>query len=158
MSISLRIAPAVLIVSGVIALAGCASTTESASQTPAPITATPAAGPDLEIARTCAMLSLVVTTANNASLAEARGTLSTQDAAAIINTIPDTLNAIVVLSSGLASQVSALKDSINETAPLIEGAIFNPDAPPYRDAFTELQNACVDNGTEVIGVPNYPGG
>lgn len=149
---------AVLTVLGALVLSGCAPAAESTSQAVTQSADPAVVTPDVEIAKTCAMLSIVITTANNAMSGETRGTLSAADAAAIINTIPDTLNAVTILSSGLASQVTALNSSIEQTPPLIDGAIFNPDAPPYRAAFTELQTACEENGTEIIGVPNYAGG
>jgi len=101
------------------------------------------------------MMSLLSTTVVNAAAANARGTLSDADTAAIINTIPDSIAAAAVISQALRDDLATLKSDTERTPPLIQGALFNPDGLPYRATFQGVIKDCEAGGEEVFAVPNY---
>ncbi len=113
---------------------------------------------DVDVAQTCAMLSIVQTTTGNALAGYAMGTVSADDAAVILNTTPDSLTAITHLSSGLAPEVTVLLESVSNTPATIPGALFDPTAEPYMSSFLALKDACEADGFVVAGVANFPGG
>jgi hypothetical protein len=158
-----KVSVALALLVGVGSLTGC-SPIESpeALNTPSAQRTTPtpsmAAEPDHKIATTCAMLSIVDSTTNNALVDVGQGAISTDQYATIVNTIPHTLTVIQRVSPGLAAEMDALVAAIPESAPIKEGATFNPDGLPYRDKFQSLRTACDENGTGVAVIPTISGG
>ncbi|WP_158864509.1 hypothetical protein [Leifsonia sp. AG29] len=145
----------VVVLIGAISLAGCAASPVAAKPKIDSPSATPTHPPVLSdprdrIGESCAVLAMVQTELENASMQHDKGTLSDAQFAAIVNTAPTTLKALSMLAThGLESQVGGLLEDTTITPPVVEGAAFNPHGEPFQRDMLQAVAACSQNGTPI---------
>jgi hypothetical protein len=135
-----------------LSLAGCSASQANAHDaTPAVApTAKPTASSDPAVSTTCALVSSLQTTVEQARMRHDSGNLTDAQFAAVVNTAPTTVNLISRLpDTGLAQDVTGLTTAIQQAAPTVSGATFDPAAPAYTSAVQALSNDCKANGTPI---------
>lgn len=141
-----KVACAAAAVVAVTSLSACASPTSRPTSTPSAVARTTGNPASSAIPLTCAVLSGIETTALNAHSGYAQGKITADQYVGAINTIPAQYEALTHQANyGLKDLVNAAKDAIGKTPPTVNGATFNPDGQPYRQAADALAQACSQN-------------
>ncbi len=148
-------AAVVVVLVAAISLSGCGTSSVAAKPTIESPSATPTHAPVLSdprdrIGESCAVLAMVQTELENASMQHDKGALSDAQFAAIVNTAPTTLKALSMLAThGLESQVGGLLEDTTLTPPVVPGAAFNPHGEPFQGDMLQAITACGQNGTPI---------
>lgn len=132
-----------LLAAGSIALAGCTNGAPEPSPDPTTSASAPSQ-PDASVAVTCAVVSVVLTTRQHAGAGLVQGSLTADQARAILDTIPSIIRvALGAPGAKLNDQVSALLTSATETPE------SNLETPEAARALSEISTACDANETPI---------
>lgn len=121
----------------------------STDDTPAAAAGTPV---DASIAATCAAVSLIGTTEDNARTDLRRGAISAEQYISLIDASAtgfDSLLALPEAQRGLREDIQAVITYIASAPTSAEGARFDPTAPDYRTALEPVRTACATNLSEI---------
>lgn len=141
----------------VVSLSACVSPGSRPTPIPSASPGSQSAGSS-GIPLTCAVVSGIETTALNARTGYAQGKITAAEYVGAINTIPPQYNALTFQANyGLRDLVAAAKEAVAKTAPTVNGATFNPDGQPYRQAADALAAAC-NRGHATLRISSPYGG
>lgn len=137
------LAMAAMVMAGAVVLVGCSESRPEPAPEPSKSTSVQSQ-PDADVAVTCAVISVVLTTRHNVDSGTATGSLTADESRAILDTIPSTLRvALAAPGAKLNGQVSVLLSSATMTADV------NRPAPEAGKALSEIAAACNKNKTPI---------